>query len=202
MSDSSTPRYWNARAESFDDEPDHGLTDIEVNNAWRALLTEWLPATPCRIVDIGCGTGSLSVLAAQLGHDVVGLDFSAAMIEGARLKARRHGLPISFSVADASAPPLRAGSFDVVLARHVIWTLPNPTASMATWASLLDSDGRIVAVEGYWEETGFKAERLSQLLNPYFAAIDIIPLSSRRELWGKNVDDHRYALICSRPQAG
>jgi 2-polyprenyl-3-methyl-5-hydroxy-6-metoxy-1,4-benzoquinol methylase len=71
---SNDAAIWDQQAATFDDEPDHGLRDPAVRDAWIALLTPVLPDPPASIVDLGCGTGSLSVLLAQAGHHVHGLD--------------------------------------------------------------------------------------------------------------------------------
>jgi len=81
--------YWDAQAESFDTEPDHGLLDPFVREAWRALLLSRLPPAPADVVDLGCGTGSLAVLLAQAGYAVRGLDLSERMVAAATAKARR-----------------------------------------------------------------------------------------------------------------
>lgn len=111
---------WDAEADRFDDEPDHGLRDPGVRQAWTHLLTATLPPPPARILDLGCGTGTLSVLLAELGYDVRGVDIAPRMIERAQDKARRHGVDARFEVGDASTPTLDGGGVDVVLARHVI----------------------------------------------------------------------------------
>lgn len=77
------------------------------------------------MADLGCGTGSLAILAAELGHDVDGIDFSEQMLSVARTKAR--GLTgVRFNPGNAEAPRLAEGAFDTVLCRHVLWALPDP----------------------------------------------------------------------------
>ncbi len=51
-----------------------------VRAAWRELLRPLLPPAPARVLDPGCGTGSLAVLLAGAGHDVTGVDFAPAMV--------------------------------------------------------------------------------------------------------------------------
>ena len=53
---------WDAQAEAFDEEPDHGLHDPVVRAAWQSLLRSLMPPIPSRVADLGCGTGTLSLL--------------------------------------------------------------------------------------------------------------------------------------------
>ena len=121
---------WDGQAAHFDDEPDHGLRDDAVRRAWIDHLRSWLPEPPADLVDLGCGTGSLSVLLAEQGHRVVGVDASPQMIQQARRKAAAAGVTVTFHVADATAPPVEPTSMDVVLVRHLVWTLPDPHSAM------------------------------------------------------------------------
>src|SRR5215208_3144651 len=95
-------QYWDDLASTFDNEPDHGLRDPVVRGTWIKLLETWLPQTSVTILDIGCGTGSLSIALAELGHKVTGIDLSPSMISLAQPKAASYGLPIEFHVMDAA----------------------------------------------------------------------------------------------------
>lgn len=53
------------------------------------------------VLDVGCGTGELSLFLARRGHDVLGIDLSARAIEQARRKARRRRIDAEFLVWDA-----------------------------------------------------------------------------------------------------
>lgn len=76
--------------------------------AMAALLAKYPPASP--VLDLGCGSGDLSVYLAELGHQVVGIDFVETAIAQAREKVRT--LPpevaglLTFEVADALKPSL------------------------------------------------------------------------------------------------
>ena len=48
---------WDAEADRFDDEPDHGLRDPAVRRAWADLLAEVLPPPPGRVLDVGLRHG-------------------------------------------------------------------------------------------------------------------------------------------------
>jgi 2-polyprenyl-3-methyl-5-hydroxy-6-metoxy-1,4-benzoquinol methylase len=108
----STNQFWNDEAATFDDEPDHGLKDPLVRSAWTGLLKDWLPEPPSSILDVGCGTGALSVVMAGLGHRVTGIDFSGAMIARARAKILQGRVPALAVVPDLRERDDHAGCDD------------------------------------------------------------------------------------------
>lgn len=187
---------WDARAATFDEEPDHGLRDPEVRAAWAARLRAWLPRRTGDVLDLGCGTGSLSLLAAEQGHRITGVDRSPAMVALAREKLA--GRDAAFLVGDAAAPPVGEERYDAVLVRHVLWTLPEPRRALRHWRGLLRPGGRLVLVEGVWgteSPVGIPAEELTALLAPTAGQVRVERLSGDRALWGREVDDERYAVV-------
>ncbi|MGQ4388246.1 class I SAM-dependent methyltransferase [Streptomyces sp. SAS_270] len=187
---------WDAQSATFDDEPDHGLRDPGVRAAWAARLEEWLPRAASDVLDLGCGTGSLSLLASERGHHVTGVDFSPRMIDLARAKLA--GRDAVFLVGDAAAPPVGEQRFDVVLVRHVLWALPDPARVLRQWCGLLRPGGRLVLVEGVWgtvSPVGVPADRLTALLAPLVADVRLERLSDDARLWGREVADERYAVV-------
>ncbi|QHC21933.1 class I SAM-dependent methyltransferase [Streptomyces sp. GS7] len=188
--------YWEAAAATFDDEPDHGLRDPALRAAWAARLRSWLPAAPAEILDLGCGTGSLALLAAEQGHRVTGVDRSPAMVALARDKFA--GRDAVFLVGDAAEPPVGERRFAAVLVRHVLWALPDPASVLRRWAGLLAPGGRLVLVEGRWGEAapiGLRATELAALAAPLASRTELFELSAEPALWGREVRDERYALI-------
>ncbi|MFE4536239.1 methyltransferase domain-containing protein [Streptomyces scopuliridis] len=185
---------WDSLADTFDQEPDHGLLDPDVRAAWAARLESWLPGTPSRVLDLGCGTGSLALLAAEQGHRVTAVDLSPRMVGLARSKLA--GTDAEVLVGDAGRPPVGERTFDVVLGRHVLWMLPDPEEALRHWASLLRPGGRLVLIEGVWSGTGgLPAARLTAALAPLTERVHHERLSADPALWGRPVDDERYALI-------
>ena len=82
-----------------------------------ALLDKYPPTSP--VLDVGCGSGDLSIYLAQLGHQVVGIDFVETAIASAKEKLR--SLPpevarlLNFQVADALKPSLLQHQFGAVV---------------------------------------------------------------------------------------
>jgi SAM-dependent methyltransferase len=140
--------WWDADAAVYDDAPGHALTDPVEAACWRRVLEATLPPAPAAVLDCGTGTGSIALLAAELGHDVTGVDLSAGMLDRARDKAARRGLDVTFLHAPAETPP--PGPFGAVVERHVVWTLPDPVAALSAWRSTVAPGGRLVLLEGSW----------------------------------------------------
>jgi ubiquinone/menaquinone biosynthesis C-methylase UbiE len=214
MTDSAAiTAYWDAAAADFDAEPDHGLRAAGTRAAWSRLLTAWLPSDPSSVLDVGCGTGSLSALVAEAGHRVTGVDLSPRMIDQARAKLSAAGLPARFLVGDGAAPPTGDERFDALLSRHLVWTLPDPEAALAGWTARIRPGGTLILVEGRWRESGqagvpyvagaetlpwhggIGADDLAAAVRPLVADLRVEPLSGDPALWGGPVTDERYALI-------
>jgi SAM-dependent methyltransferase len=142
-------RFWDADAETYDRSPSHAGTDPVEAAAWRAALLRHLPPPGSSILDVGAGTGTISLLAAELGYDVTALDLSGAMLDVAVRKARERGLPLRAEVGRATEPP--AGPFDAVVERHVLWTLPDPVGALRAWRGVAP---RLVSFEGAFSGSG------------------------------------------------
>jgi ubiquinone/menaquinone biosynthesis C-methylase UbiE len=196
MSLAETRRFWDEQASTFDDERDHGLLDPDTRRAWQELLVQVIGSNPTRIADLGSGTGTLAVLLAALGHRVTGLDLSPAMVGRARDKATKGGINVDFVVGDAAKPPLPPGQFDVVLARHVLWAMPDPADALDHWIQLLTPHGHLVLIEGFNAGGGIRARFLSELLDPRVSTMTLTHMPEPI-YWGREINDERY-LISAR----
>ncbi len=167
--------------------------------AWKRLLDQWLPKPKAKVADLGCGTGSISVLLARAGHTVVGIDYSPKMIDLAKIKAKQSGLTVQFEEMDAAHPTLADGEFDYVVCRHILWTLPEPEEVLKRWAELLTPTGAMFLIEGFWMTGGgLKAKDVVSRLPKEFKAVEVINLSPVQALWGGKVNDERYAVRAKR----
>lgn len=187
---------WDAEADRFDEEPDHGLLQPSVRAAWKQLLQREIPSE-ASVLDVGCGTGTLSVLLAEHGCRVTGVDLSPRMVERARAKALQHGVSIDFLLGDAADPPVPQG-FDIVLARHVLWALPDASTALDRWLALTTAAGRLVLVEGLWGTgAGLPAEVVVELVRPKVSSLAVRHLTDPL-LWGRVIEDERYLVVAEK----
>ena len=75
-------------------------------------VVNYLSLEPCRLLEIGCGTGSDAVWLASRGFDVTGVDLSAVAIDEARQRASAAGVEVDFRVADVREKGAVDGTFD------------------------------------------------------------------------------------------
>lgn len=142
--------HWNYRAARFDEDPEHGLHSEAQRAAWLQLLSRLAGDTPRRVLDAGCGTGVLATLFAELGHTVTGVDLAPLMIERARQKAKDAGVVVQYRLENVDKLSDLDGSYDLVVARHVVWTLPDPAGTVKEWLRVLRPGGCLAIIEGQW----------------------------------------------------
>lgn len=142
-------RFWDEDAATYDRSPGHHPTVPGVRRAWARTVSSLLPPPPADVLDVGAGTGFLSLVAARAGHRVTALDLSPAMLEHLERAAAAEGLAVTTVVGPAGAPP--SGPFDAVMERHLLWTLPDPGATLRAWRQVAS---RLVVIESVWGDTG------------------------------------------------
>ena len=103
-----------------------------------------LPAAP-RILDAGCGTGEASRRLAEAfpGASVLGVDVLDGSLERARAGAARFGDRVRFenrSIYELGLPP---ASFDLVVCRHVLQSIPHADRAIAELVRVIRPGGRL-----------------------------------------------------------
>ena len=79
-----------------------------------------------QLLDVGCGSGQLALIAAKDGLEVTGVDIASNLVERARARPQAEGLRARFEEADAEALPFEDASFDVVTSLIGAMFAPRP----------------------------------------------------------------------------
>jgi ribosomal protein L11 methyltransferase len=133
-------------------ELDPGLAFGTGSHPTTRLCMEWLEAHPApgkTVLDYGCGSGILAMVAKKLGaRDVSGVDIDPQAIESARANAARNGCQIDYYLPDDFAASSKAqqgaGRFDIVVAN----ILSNPLKLMAPMLSGRVAEGGSLILSG------------------------------------------------------
>jgi 2-polyprenyl-3-methyl-5-hydroxy-6-metoxy-1,4-benzoquinol methylase len=158
------------------------------------------------VLEMGCGTGQLSLFLASAQRRVIGADLARPSLELARDAAARYGVRnVRFVETDLRAPGLRRGAFDVVICSGVLHHTPDPRASFAAVAQLVRPGGVMaIGVYNAYARLPLRLRRgLARLTgfrwipwDPVLRARQAEP--ARREAWLRDqyqhVEEHRHTL--------
>jgi ubiquinone/menaquinone biosynthesis C-methylase UbiE len=147
-----------------------------------------------RVLDVGAGTGRVSIPLQQSGANVIGLDVSEKMLEKLRKKNRK----IETVVGEAEALPFEDGSFDVVVAAFLIVHLKDSTRFFDEAYRVLKSDGLLlvtninqkdppvvkteegeIVIESYYH----RPERVREILESLAFSIEKEIFVKEKEIW-------------------
>lgn len=145
----------------------------QVLRPFEDLLVEAVrAASPKRVLDVGCGTGSTTIAAARvLGSEgeCTGVDISQPMIEAARARSAREGVAARFVIADAQVHAFEPAAFDMIASRFGVMFFEDPVAAFGNLrrAASLGASMRLIAFRG-GDENPFMttAERAAAPLLP------------------------------------
>lgn len=120
---------------------------LQEEAAWKGFFSREFGSRRLKILDVGTGTGFLSIPLAELGHEVVGLDMSEGMMSKCSKKTKERKIRIDLRRGDAEALPFDDNSFDVVVSRWVLWTLLHPDRAVCEWIRVLRPFGSAYAFD-------------------------------------------------------
>ena len=95
-----------------------------------------------RVLDLGCGTGNVTLLAAAAGAQVTAVDPSPRLLDVTRAAAQRENLDVTCEVGEAAAVPSPGASFDCLLSNFGVIFAPDPEAAATEIARVLKPEGR------------------------------------------------------------
>lgn len=141
-----------------------------------------IPLDPCRVLDLGCGTGINSVWLAQHGFDVTGLDLSPTAVSMAEKRASAQEASIHFIVGDFLQTEL-SGRFDLVFDRGCFHSFDSEdlkSTCAARIAASLAEDGLWISLIGNADDTPreigpptLSAADICRLVEPYFEILSL-----------------------------
>lgn len=151
-------------------------------STWSQVWTELFDESTRAVLDVGTGGGNVALLLSNLGYDVTGIDPSTALLEQARRKLADHPDPPEFCRGDADAPPFAPASFDAVVSRYVLGTLPDVSSAITAWREQLRPGGILVAVDGPESPEHGTASVVTALELAGFEQVRVDPLPEILEL--------------------
>ncbi len=138
-------RVWSGRVATWDQHGSAGLTRVT------AAVVEAAHVSPdTEVVDLGCGTGQISLPLALQGAQVLAVDVSSAMVRRLRSEARRRGAvtldALALPIEELALPP---GSVDLVVSSYALHHLRDPDKARLVSAAYgwLRPGGRLVVAD-------------------------------------------------------
>lgn len=107
-----------------------------------------------RVLEVGAGTGVITMAIAPEVEELVATDYSATMVTMVHRRARLGGFGhVLCEQADVHALPYDDGSFDVVVAGNILHLLPDLPGALAALLRVLRPGGKLVAPTFCHDET-------------------------------------------------
>jgi demethylmenaquinone methyltransferase/2-methoxy-6-polyprenyl-1,4-benzoquinol methylase len=126
------------------------LQSLGLHRRWKRLLARMAAVQPAdKALDLCCGTGDIAFELHRAGADVVGLDFSPAMLAIAQARAEK--MPgaggVKFIVGDAMHLPFPAASFDIVTIGYGLRNLESLDQGLKEVLRVAKPRGRILVLD-------------------------------------------------------
>jgi SAM-dependent methyltransferase len=134
---------------------EYELTAQRIAPAAERAVAALAPQPGERIVDVACGTGNASLLAARAGAEVTGLDLAERLLDVGRARAAAEGLEVDFAVGDAVALPAPDDAFDGTISVFGV-IFAEAQAAATELVRVTRPGGRIVLTT--WTDTGATAK--------------------------------------------
>ena len=110
------------------------FSHVQAAGFYQTLLRDALALLPDgngrTLLDVGCGPGALTRLAAAHGYHATGIDSDPAMVAHAKRIAHRESSPATFALAPLNQVPVRFAPASVVVAASLLAVVPDPAAAL------------------------------------------------------------------------
>jgi SAM-dependent methyltransferase len=140
---------------------DYEVTARHLRPAAEVTVSHLAPQVGEEVVDIGCGTGNATLIVAEAGVDVLGVDPSDRLLAGAAQAAADADLAATFAEGHAADLPVADGAADAAVSVFGLIFAPDADAAAAEVARILSPTGRLVF--SAWRPVGAIAEQVGLL---------------------------------------
>jgi SAM-dependent methyltransferase len=121
--------------------------DLQLEPFTRALFERALPQTHEVVLDVGCGSGATTLIAAAKTEHATGIDLSQPLVELAIRRAQAAAIGnADFMIADAQTHDFAAGTFDLLISQFGLMFFDDPVRAFTNIRRALRPDGRVVFV--------------------------------------------------------
>ena len=154
--------YWNRLASRYD-------TTMRVLGGPLPLVGRWASAAvgaTDAVLEVGCGTGLITVQLAPKAGSLVATDYAEAMVEATARRCSQLGLNVHCTRADLTALDFKAQTFDVVVAANVLHLVPNVEQALAELRRVLRPNGRLV-VPTYCHDESVRSRLVSRAMGAF-----------------------------------
>jgi ubiquinone/menaquinone biosynthesis C-methylase UbiE len=136
-----------------------------------------------RVLELGCGTGQLwleNFNTVPSNCSIILSDFSTEMVNKASSNLQLLNLPIEFEIIDAEEIPYPDHTFDVVIACHMLYHIPNIQQALKSINRIMKPNSRFIATT--------VSKRHLQELKDFLSGFG---LYSQEKIWTKNFSEFR-----------
>jgi len=144
----TVPAHWNERADTYLFNMKKDLFGKKAEEGWKEVLGGFIgDRKDLSVLDAGCGPAVMTRMLLELGHRVTGVDVSEKMLVHAKASLGPLAEKAAFYRGDAAELPFPDASFDLVVTRYVVWTLPDPGKALREWLRVLKPGGRVAVID-------------------------------------------------------
>lgn len=178
--------HWNQDAQNYGNIIDEELRSFR-KEAWKKIFVENWPQGGNDVLDLGCGPGFFSILLAEMGMQVTGIDCAENMVALARENARKWDVSAEFLLMECEKLCFPENSFDVIVSRNVTWTMQIPETVYQSCRKLLRPGGKLMVFDANWYRHLLDPELAAEVRKRYKQCIKIYgdAFEGDQELTGK-----------------
>ncbi|NEW66969.1 methyltransferase domain-containing protein [Granulicatella sp. zg-84] len=142
--------FWNKHAQGYSQLIRSDLQSNKVEKWQHFIFDEIDNTVSLNILDIGTGPGFFPAILTSDTRKVTGIDLSDEMIKVAKENLKKLGIDATIIKQDCQETDFQEASFDVLICRNLVWTVPNPEKAYREWYRLLKPNGQLLIFDGSW----------------------------------------------------